>query len=313
MQISYNRSKLKKVGQILPFIMLAYILFDLILNKKLYFSIDFLQSQTWGLSRSLIIVPVFLLMLINWLLEAVKWQLLTKKYYTLTIKRSFMSVWSGVSTAFFTPNRLGDFIGRVSHLPKGERKNGIVSSAYGSYSQWLLTLSMGWLAWVQLGDQFIRSEKAFLLLSFFSFILLVALFVLFFGKGSTMLLKQKWQEHLKYRPSKEEKTKLIVLSALRYLVFTSQFYLLLLFLGVELDYGLVLSKLGIFYLIASLLPSTFWGELGVKESLAVWIFSGLIINSFIIIAATFLLWMINLLIPAIMGNYFLYKRNKTHV
>ena len=308
MQISYNTSIIKKSLKVLPFAILIYILYDLLVNKELYFSFDFLLDQQWSISRLSLFIPVFLLMIINWLLEAKKWQLLTKTFFPLSIKKAFISVWSGVSTALFTPNRIGDFIGRISHLPEGTKKKGIVSSFYGSFSQWLLTIIMGWIAWIQLGDQIVSSKASFHVISTVYFLGIVLLLFLFLGKGNWLSSFKKWNKYKAYRPTSRVKVKIIFLSLLRYFVFTTQFYLLLYIMGVDLSYTLVLTKLGLFYLLTSLVPSTFWGEIGVKESLAVWVFSGLIINSLIVISATLLIWLINLIIPALIGNYFLIRK-----
>jgi hypothetical protein len=203
---------------------------------------------------------------------------------------------------------VGDFIGRVSHLPKEYRKSGMISSFYGSYSQWLLTIVMGWVAWVQLGKQFVSSVNVYMSISVIYLFLIVLFFVFFLSKGIKLKRLNRWTKYLKHPPSISIRIKLIALSLLRYFIFTLQFYLLLKLFGVDLSYAIVLSKLGLFYLFTSLIPSTFWGELGIKESLAVWVFSGLIINPLLIVSATLLLWMINLFIPSIAGNYFLYKK-----
>ena len=308
MKISYSTSTLKKSMKLIPLLILAYILYDLSSNENLFFSFDFFVNQEWTLGRILILLPVVLLMLLNWLMEARKWQLLTDNYFPLTIRKAFASVLSGISTALFTPNRVGDFIGRVSHLPKEYRKKGMISSFFGSYSQWLLTIVMGWVAWTQLGMQMIESSDLYYTISGLYFVLIVVLFVLFLGKGFKSKLLNRWKKYLNQPPSLRLRIKLLALSLFRYFIFTLQFYLLLQLFGVDLNYGLVMSKLGLFYLITSMIPSTFWGEIGIKESLAVWVFSGLIVNSLIIISVTLLLWIINLLIPSIVGNYYLYKR-----
>jgi len=247
-------------------------------------------------------------MLINWLLESKKWQLLTKDYHRLSLKESFLSVLSEISTALFTPNRIGDFIGRVSHLPNEHRKKGMISSFYGSFSQWLLTIIMGWIAWLQLGSKLVESQSLFVLISLFYFIIAGALLLLFLSGKVSLFKFVKNKLNFDNPPSTTIRIKLILFSFLRYLIFTTQFYLLFRLLGLNLDYALVLSKLGLFYLLTSLVPSTFWGELGIKESVAVWVFSGIVFNSLLIVCATLLLWFINLLVPAIAGNYFLYKK-----
>jgi hypothetical protein len=312
MQLSYRSSLLKKSFKLLPVFILIYIIYDLTKNDKLSFSVDFLLDQELTIERLAILLTVVLLMYLNWFMEARKWQLLTKDYYYLNFKSAFKAVLSGITTALFTPNRVGDFIGKVSHLPQEHRKKGMISSFFGSYSQWLLTIIMGWIAWIQLGRQIINADLFYSLISLVYFIMIVGLLILFLRKGPSIKAFKRFKKFFKHPPSVNSRLRLIGLSFLRYFIFTSQFYLLLHFFGVDLNYGLVLSKLGLFYLISSLIPSTFWGELGIKESLAVWVFSGIVINSLLIITTTLLLWFINLFVPAIFGNYFLYKKTKVY-
>jgi hypothetical protein len=284
----------------------------LIFSKKVHFSIDFLLEQDWPIERLALFIPVLFLMLVNWLLESRKWQLLTADFHSISLKKAFLSVLSGVATALFTPNRIGDFIGRLSHMPKQHRGKAMLSSFYGSFSQWLLTIIMGWIAWIQLGDQFVNSFKVYLAISTLYFSMIVLLLVLFLSKRKGLKYFAKFDILKHNPPTLSVRFKLISLSLFRYLIFTAQFYLLLRLLGLDLSYTLVLSKLGLFYLLTSMVPSTFWGEIGIKESVAVWVFSGLIINSLVIVCATLLLWTINLLIPALAGNYFLYKTVREH-
>jgi hypothetical protein len=311
MQISYDRSILKKSVKVIPFLLLGLIIYDLSTNEKLFFSFDFLRELHWNTNHFVLILTVVCLMFVNWLVEARKWQLLTNTYFQLSIKDAFTSVLSGISTAFFTPNRIGDFIGRVSHLPKEHRKNGMISSFFGSYSQWLLTIIMGWVAWIQLGHQLIESPIIYNTISFLYFLAILGLLFLFLSKRIKPGIFNRFSKYFVHPPSFANRLQLIGLSMFRYFIFTTQFFLLLKLFGIDLSYGLVLSKLGLFYLITSLIPSTFWAELGIKESLAVWVFSGLLVNSLIIATATLLLWVINLLIPAIAGNYFLYKKTRS--
>jgi hypothetical protein len=311
MQISYDSSILKKSIKWLPLLLLAYIFYDLINNEQLYFSFDFLSELHWNSTQFLLVLTVLGLMFVNWLIEARKWQLLTHDYFQLTLKEAFTSVLSGISTAFYTPNRVGDFIGRVSHLPKEHRKNGMISSFFGSYSQWLLTIIMGWIAWLQLGNQLISSTTLYQTITVIYFFAILSLMLLFLSNKLKPRIFNRLSAYFDHPPSFANRIQLIVLSMLRYFIFTTQFFLLLKLFGVDLAYGLVLSKLGLFYLFTSLIPSTFWAELGIKESLAVWVFSGLLINSLIIVSATLSLWVINLLIPAIAGNYFLFKKTRT--
>ena len=305
--IKFNNKRLKIGLKLLPLFVMGVIIFDLVSHGKIGVSYDFLKDNNWGIDRIFWLIPVAILMLANWSFEAIKWKILIKPFYQITFSNAFKSIWSGVSTALSTPNRFGDFIGKISHIPKDHRKKGLISSFYGSYSQWLITMVMGWVGWLFYGDQIIENENVKLGLSIIGAFIIFLSVALFLSKRSVMVIPKKWRHYFTETPDFNSKTKIIFLSFLRYLAFATQFYLLIRFFGVELGYTTVFLKITLFYLITSLVPMTFWGEIGVKESVAVWVFSGLIYNSLIIISVTLLLWLINLIIPALVGNYFLFK------
>jgi hypothetical protein len=282
-------------------------MFDLFYRDKIGMSFDFLIDQKWQPVRFLWLIPIFGLMFLNWSFEALKWKLLVQPFYRLNFTNAFRSIWSGVSTALSTPNRLGDFIGKISHLPKVHRKKGVISSFYGSFSQWLITVIMGWIGWLYYGDQIISNPLLKTTFSFIGIMLILGFSILYLSQNAIKVVPQKWKHYFVDSPTRSTKIKIVLFSFLRYLAFATQFYLLIRFLGLELGYTTVFLKITLFYLITSFVPASFWGEIGIKESVAVWVFSGLIYNSLIIIAITLLLWLINLVIPALVGNYFLLK------
>lgn len=305
--IKFKDIRFKSALKVLPLFVLGAIIFDLVSHGKVGMSYDFLKNNDWGIEKLLWLIPVAILMIANWSFEAVKWRVLVNPFYKISFTHAFKSIWSGVSTALSTPNRFGDFIGKISHLPKDHRKKGMVSSFYGSYSQWLVTMVMGWVGWLFYGNQIIENADFRISLSIIGALVILLSVILFISNRSVTVVPEKWRHYFSDAPDFDSKTKIVLLSFLRYLAFATQFYLLIRFFGVELAYTTVFLKITLFYLITSLVPMTFWGEIGVKESVAVWVFSGLIYNSLIIISVTLLLWLINLIIPALIGNYFLFK------
>jgi len=70
-----------------------------------------------GNTRVLFVMSlVFVLMLINWLLEALKWQYLTRNLEQITFWKAIECVFCGLTWAIFTPNRLSEYGGRVMFL-----------------------------------------------------------------------------------------------------------------------------------------------------------------------------------------------------
>ena len=305
--LKFKRLTIKFGLKGLPLIILGGIIFDLVRRDKIGMSIDFLSGQEWDASRFLWLLPIVGLMFLNWSFEAFKWKELIRPFYTISFANAFRSIWSGVSTALSTPNRLGDFIGKLSHLPADYRKKALISSFYGSYSQWLITLVMGWVGWLFYGEQLIGNAGIKIWFSIIGLVLILFFTLLYFSKNAARVVPNKWKHFFESTPDNRTKIKIALLSFMRYLAFATQFYLLIRFLGIELGYTAVFLKITLFYLITSFVPATFWGEIGIKESVAVWVFSGLIYNSLIIIVVTLMIWMINLVIPALVGNYFLLK------
>ena len=95
--------------------------------------------------------------------------------------------------------------------------------------------------------------------------------------------------------------KLTLLSSLRYLVFSYQFILMLEFFGVSLPYFEAMRYIMLIYLVMAVVPSIALSELTVRGSVALYFLSPVAANPAGILAATSVLWMINLAFPAILG------------
>ena len=105
----------------------------------------------------------------------------------------------------------------------------------------------------------------------------------------------------------DDKLKLMGLSTLRYLLFSHQFYLFLLFFGTEIDYLSGISAISLIYLFASVLPSIFILEAVVKGSIALWIFSFFQVEEIEVLTTVGFMWLFNFAIPALLGSYFVMK------
>ena len=86
---------------------------------------------------------VIFLMFVNWGIEAIKWQLLIKHIQQFSFFRSFKSVLSGCSVTMLTPNRVGEYGGRILYVKEDNRIKAISLTIVGSISQLLVTMIMG--------------------------------------------------------------------------------------------------------------------------------------------------------------------------
>jgi hypothetical protein len=144
--------------------------------------------------------------------------------------------------------------------------------------------------------------NGFLILSYFN----VSIFSGFLKKIS--LLKKFW----KYAEILEEYSflqlfKLIILAFSRYLVYCTQYYLLFLAFGV--DFGFLNSFLciSIIFLSLSVIPAVTLTEIGIRGATVLYFTSFYTNNSEAVLAAAYLLWLINIIIPAIAGSLLLLK------
>lgn len=286
-----------------------------------------IAGQPFALTMMYLVV---LLMLLNWGLESVKWKLLISKIEWISILRAYQAVLTGVSVSLFTPNRTGDYLGRVFILDKANRVEGVLITVIGSMSQLVITLNVGIIALLAFVDEYIRipyriGEYVFSGLIFTGPAVVFLVFLLFFKIRilSELISKRiptKWRHFAeyagvfaKYRP--KELLIVLLLSLLRYIVFGAQFYFLLWIFGVQLPLREALVLIPVIYLAMTMVPSIALIDLGIRGSVSLFVI-GLYFSTHhhfnpdielgIITAAT-VLWLVNLIIPAIMGTFFVFS------
>ena len=89
------------------------------------------------------LVMIVLMMFLNWFLEALKWQFLISKIEQISIIRSIRAIFSGITVSAFTPNRVGEYGGRVFCLEKADRIQAVLITVIGSMAQLVTTIFFG--------------------------------------------------------------------------------------------------------------------------------------------------------------------------
>ena len=96
---------------------------------------------------------------------------------------------------------------------------------------------------------------------------------------------------------------------LRFLVFTSQYYLIIHLLIPDIHVFQMVMLLFIVFFIQSALPSLDLLDIGVRASTASYFFAFITPQEIAVMAATACIWLVNLIIPAILGSVFVFKIN----
>ncbi len=295
------------------------------LYKKVFANENLSEMYQWFLSTfrkqaSWPLVLVLLLMFVNWLLDAMKWKYLIKKEEEVTLWLSIKAVFLGITVSIFTPNRVGEFGGRVFCLEKADRIKAVLITILGNVAQLLATIIFGTLALVH----YIHSYSGFLdgeadywffILVFIAAIVVCTLIALylnthwlssFFMKFKFLRKYQQYSNVFSYYSIKEL-LYIIFLSSARYAVFSLQFYILLLFFQVEVNLLESLTMSSLVFLTISIIPTIALTEIGLRGSIAIYFFGLVSANHIGILTATFGLWFTNLVLPALLGTVLVYN------
>lgn len=276
----------------------------------------------------LVIIMVF----VNWGIEASKWQLLMKPLQRMRFVTAFKSVLSGVALSINTPNRIGEYGGRILYVKEGSRLKSIPLSIAGSISQLIITLLMGIFGLIYLltvhlqpGDHLMGLSYFWIEVLCFLTFLVFSLLILFFFRLSWLIrLVEKIPAALKIVPyiavldhfSTKILLRLLWLSFLRYLVFVFQYILLLQALEVSLFWMDGFWIISVLFLVLAIIPSFAILDLGIRGQFSVALLGLYSANITGIIGTTFGIWLFNLFIPALIGSILIlsikfFKENKS--
>jgi MFS family permease len=274
-----------------------------------------------------IMLIVGLLMIVNWGIETFKWKFLIRKIENVNFFKAIVAVLSGITVSIFTPNRIGEYAGRVFILDRADRWEGVLITMLGSMSQLLITIIAGSIGFVFFTYEYIdlSIDSEYLIYGLVPLILIViiALISLFYNVSFLTRLMNKLPGKLKKLRrygkifsdySKWDLSVVMLLSLARYLVFITQFFLLLNLFESAIPYGEAIVMISMIYLVMAAIPTIALTELGIRGSVALY-FIGLYFeshnpagqNDLGIFTASSVLWLINLAIPALLGAIFVFK------
>ena len=270
-------------------------------------SVDHPERWTVGL---LLLTPV------NWGFEALKWQILLRRVEKTTFWDAYRGVLAGLSLGFALPAQLGDTAGRVLSLRTSGRADAIGASLVSGGMQFYVALVFGAVAWAY--HLTVVPERD-TLAGWWLLALLVSLSALGIVFG---LVRRRLLDWLAARPglrrfshywvvagqyNDREISLAFLAAAVRYLVFSVQFYTALRLVGIVLPVDVSASGIGVVFLAKTVTPAfNLLSDLGVREAASLWVFapferSGVPVPPSVLITATLTLWTVNILLPVLVG------------
>lgn len=265
------------------------------ISKLDLFSWQLIADNSW------IVVLIFSLTFLNLFCEMQKWRVLIGKK-EINKLLAFRAVLYGICSGIMTPNRLGEFAGRISILPKPIRKKATIMTIAGSGIQGIVTLVLGIIGLLTFPVLPKLNAYTDISLSYFipvALFLVAAIFFLWFKQP----LKRHVHDVIKHlkKLSNRKLFNAATWAFLRYAVFSTQFALALYALGFSASLPICFGGIFLLYFCQSYIPFTAFGELGVREVLAILIFGSYLPNPILAVLATLIVWIANLGLPVLIG------------
>jgi uncharacterized membrane protein YbhN (UPF0104 family) len=271
--------------------------------------------ESFGSPSVVYLALVVLLMVINWSIEAVKWKISVQRIQTVSFFTSFKAILSGTSFSVTTPNRVGEYFGRVLYMDEGNRLKAISLTMAGSMSQLIVTLFMGWIGLIVLQKPIENSQMLtgiwIQAMIYGVFFVLLVLTVIYFRLSLIIKLIDRLPAIRKYMWLIKElegfnatlMLQLLSLSAVRFLVFIIQYYLLFRLFGVDVSWWQGIWAVSVSFLVMAVIPTiALFTDLGLRGKVNLYLlklFSG---NDLGITFASVSIWFINLIVPALAGS-----------
>ncbi len=272
--------------------------------------------DSFGSSRILYLFGAIALIPVNWGLETLKWQRSVRSIHRLTFAEAFKAVLSGVSFSVTMPNRVGEYLGRMAYLPEGHRLSTIPVTLVGSLAQLLITITGGLLGLIFLKPALLAGfpelvgwylPGVWILLG-----LAVLLLLLYFRlAGSFSFLRRRLPKQFIYLIEglkafhRSLLIQVLLLSAVRYLVFLLQDLLIFYLFDVTVPVGSVFGVMTLVFLVLAVVPSIALLEVGVRGEASIRLMGLFSSNVLGIGFASITIWFLNLVLPALIGSLLL--------
>lgn len=261
---------------------------------------------------------VVFLMLCNWFLEVVKWRYLSRGIEMLSYWKAIQSVFCGLTWAIFTPNRIGEYGGRVLLLAPQNRAKGAVLMGVGLFAQLILTSFFGALSIAWFVTVFVEAPTSVVLaIWLIAIIYAVAFLLLYFNVHwvDQLVAKIKWLNRVQsffsvlQEVSFRDLSYVLLLSLARFIIFTSQYVILMLVILPEIPMVSMILMIFILFFVQAAVPSLDIFDFSVRSFVASNLYSYVTAQEIAVMAIVSCIWFVNLILPAIIGSFFVLNVN----
>ena len=267
---------------------------------------DFIASLSFDLRSALFLLLCILLATANWYFEILKWQTATSSVAPISFKMALEQSLSALTVSLATPNRIGDYGAKVMYFPPEKRKQILLLNFFSNAVQMAVTSVFGCIGVLYVVPKFSIEYATTNLVLFLICILLLGVVAYLFKERQLLIKGLSVTTVLSYLKKIERSIKVKVgfYALIRYLLFSSLFYVLLLFFGAGIDFLEAVPLICSMYLFVSIIPTIFIFDLVVRGGVAVWLFSLVGVSELAVLSTILTMWILNFAFPAIWGSFY---------
>lgn len=253
-----------------------------------------------------IFVIALLATLLNWSLETLKWQNLLGNLQTVTFYTALKSTCAGAAVSNIFPFRIGEYLGRMVYVKPENHIPALFNSVLGSTAQFLISVGIGIPASLVILSREYRDISFYAgITAGITVLVFICIFIIFRKNPQS---RYKWLNRLSMdirRFTIRQIAWILLLSFLRYMVYASFYAGILVFFDVTADPLYAFSGVSTVYLMQSFAPSMIITDAGLRTALPLLVFSGSTGVESSVLAAALLNYAFNVLLPSLIGLFFI--------
>jgi hypothetical protein len=310
----------KKILSILIKILIGVASFTLIYirlkNEFTTENVGIITSIIFSVRSFIFLIIALFLVPLNWGIESFKWKLITAPIEKINIYTAMKSVYSGVCLGNLAPGRSTEFIAKIFFFEPHNRSKITVLHFVNGLIQFSITVLIGLIALSFKINTFKEKYEWIIYVMVIGGCAIILLLVLSLYNISFILnfISKKFSKKVElkyfdYTFNLKIIIQLFSLSILRYLVFFSQLSILIyLFSSGEFSFSIFIG-ITIYFLITSVVPMISVLEVAIRAAIALVVFKDCGVSNTNLALAIVMLWLLNIVLPSIIGYAILVKQN----
>lgn len=293
----------------------------------LIFLVNYIQlsqiKKTFSEANQIFLVIVLLILPINLYLQFLKWKIITHKFLNISDNNKIArSLFYGISAGIFTPMKSGEYVARAIPFKDSKLVDVVLSTVIDKFIPIIFVVIIGGIFFIFFIRDLFELSTLHLIVVFILYLLIISIPLYLFNAESKFinrikdsLKKNKYYERIYSKVTFLKKLdrkmflKLLTLSLLYHLTFTIQMTLLFAAFTENFNFFQYFYIANLVIFVQVIIPPIALGEIGIREGAAVYFVAYFGLPAAVGFNAALTLFIINLLLPSLVGLLFLFKKD----